>query len=334
MPQRLKAARPVGVVLQEEAVDPAVAKQDLRHRLVSAGGKPGGTEVAAADVHGDDHILRLGLQGEIDHLHIFFFDFVQVQPARRVSLPLLPVAEFAPRGVVKLQIAAAGIVKRADRLLVGCRNIMIQTVRVLIFFDGDIMLFPDAANQMQHGGRGNRHFAQRAAGDGAQIFEMLDERVVFKVYFPDDFYRPRFGLRPFELHRPALGFYFPHALQGRKKIQMPVPPPEFAVGHGLQADLFFLRHQFPDGCVFRFLQLCRADFVPLVGRPRFLQIGRPQETSHDVRAEGRNGSFSHFHHFPFFRFYVNGLLRLAGRRRRAPRCRAGARDMQLRAFMP
>ena len=60
--QRFKAACAVAVVLQEETVYIAVAEQDLCYRLISAGRGLGGTEVAAADVHGNGHIFRLCFQ--------------------------------------------------------------------------------------------------------------------------------------------------------------------------------------------------------------------------------------------------------------------------------
>lgn len=51
--QRFEAACAVGVVFKEESVDVAVAEEDFSDRIVSAGGEPGGSEVAAADVHGE-----------------------------------------------------------------------------------------------------------------------------------------------------------------------------------------------------------------------------------------------------------------------------------------
>lgn len=65
--QRLESTGTFTVIFQEEAIYMAAAEQRLRHRLIPAGGKPDGMEVAPADVHGNGHILRLGFQRLVDH---------------------------------------------------------------------------------------------------------------------------------------------------------------------------------------------------------------------------------------------------------------------------
>ena len=56
--QRLEAAGPLGVVFEEIAVVVGLAEHHLGHRLVPAFRNPGGAEVAAAHMRGDDHVGR------------------------------------------------------------------------------------------------------------------------------------------------------------------------------------------------------------------------------------------------------------------------------------
>ena len=100
--QRLETAGTVAVVLEEEAVHVAVAEQDLRYRLIAAGGRPGRAEVAATDVHGDNHVLRLCFEDLVEHINVLAADLIYVDAALCICLALLSRTELAPGGIIKL----------------------------------------------------------------------------------------------------------------------------------------------------------------------------------------------------------------------------------------
>ena len=100
--QRLETAGTVAVVLEEEAVHVAVTEQDFRYRLIAAGGRPGRAEVAAADVHGDNHVLRLCFEDLVEHINVLVTDLIYVDAALCVCLALLSRTEFAPGGIIEL----------------------------------------------------------------------------------------------------------------------------------------------------------------------------------------------------------------------------------------
>src|SRR5437016_728928 len=54
--QRLEAAGAVGIIFEEIAVVIGAPQHGFRHRLVAAGGNPGGAEIAAADMGRDHHV--------------------------------------------------------------------------------------------------------------------------------------------------------------------------------------------------------------------------------------------------------------------------------------
>src|SRR5689334_15384426 len=65
--QRLEAAGAIGVVFKEIAVDLDRVEQPLGHRLVATLRDPGGTEIAAARMHGDRQVRWLAGERAIDH---------------------------------------------------------------------------------------------------------------------------------------------------------------------------------------------------------------------------------------------------------------------------
>ena len=130
-----------------------MAEQDLRYRLIAAGGGPGGAEVAAADVHGDGHVLRLCFQDLVEHIDVLAADLIDVDAALGIGLALLGRAELAPGGIIQLEIAAAGGVERLYGLLVSRGQIVQQHLLVLVALDRLVIGLTNTADQMQHGRR-------------------------------------------------------------------------------------------------------------------------------------------------------------------------------------
>ena len=122
--QRFKAACAVAVILQEETVYIALTEQDLSYRLVSAGGGPGGAEVAAADVHGNGHIFRLCFQHLVEYVDIFASDLIDIDAALGIGFAFLGRAELAPGGIIQLEIATACGIECFYGFLVSCGKII------------------------------------------------------------------------------------------------------------------------------------------------------------------------------------------------------------------
>src|SRR5215211_7700471 len=90
-PQRLESARPLVVVLQEEAVDREAAEQRLGDEVVAALGGPGGAEVAPAHVGGDRHAVGLAGQRLVDLADVALMQVLGVVAAAGDLGPLLGV---------------------------------------------------------------------------------------------------------------------------------------------------------------------------------------------------------------------------------------------------
>ena len=120
----LTAVCAVAVVLQEETIYIAVAEQDLCYRLISAGGGPGGAEVAAADVHGNGHIFRFCFQYLVEYVDIFASDLIDINAALGIGFAFFGRAELAPGGIIQLEIAAACGIECFYGFLVSCGKII------------------------------------------------------------------------------------------------------------------------------------------------------------------------------------------------------------------
>ena len=291
--QRFEAACAVGVVFKEESVDVAVAEEDFSDRIVSAGGEPGGSEVAAADVHGDFHVSWFGFEGEVDHFHVVLFDLVEVEPSCFVGFSLVRIAEFAPGGVVELEVAAACFVEGADGFLVSEGDVSVEVVFVLVKVDRLVVFFTDAADEVEHARGRDGHLGHGVSCDALQIFEVFDEGVIAEADFAGDFHGSGFGLVAFEMDGPFFGLDLFYSFKVFKEVQMPVSAAEFSVGHGMETIFDFLGDKFLDFFVFDLAKFGSCDFACFQIAARFMNDLWTQEASYDVIAERRYVSCSH-----------------------------------------
>ena len=89
-----------------------MGKENFGNGFITAGTEPGGTEIAAADVHRYRHVGGFGGENLIEARHIKPSHAVDVNAARCVGRAFFRRAEFAPARVVQLQVAAASGVER------------------------------------------------------------------------------------------------------------------------------------------------------------------------------------------------------------------------------
>src|SRR5262245_62493863 len=83
-------------------------------------------------MHGDGHVGRLPFKRRVGHACINRRQFVRIvaTPFRLLALPR--IAHHGPGSIVELEIAAAGIVKSADRLAPGGSHIGKELVDVWV----------------------------------------------------------------------------------------------------------------------------------------------------------------------------------------------------------
>lgn len=127
MVERIEVPCPIRIVFEKESIDRTVRKEGLGNGPISAGRKPGGTEIAAADMHGNDHILGFNGKDLVEDLDIFFGNMVQVKTAFGIGFAFIFITEFAPGRIVQLEITAACVVEGQDRFLVGSGNVFKST---------------------------------------------------------------------------------------------------------------------------------------------------------------------------------------------------------------
>jgi hypothetical protein len=80
---------------------------------------------------------------------------------------------------------------------------------------------------------------------------------------------------------------FLDAIQPPQEIKMPPRATEFAIGNGLQADLFLFLDGTLDLSVLDFLQLRGSNFAGDTVFARFLECGGPQQAADMIGAVGR-----------------------------------------------
>ena len=83
------------------------------------------------------------------------------------------------------------------------------------------------------------------------------------------------------------------AVEGTEKIVIPEGAAEFAVGDGLQPDLFLLPDDLLDLAVFHRFQRAGRDLPALAFRARLLQRRGAQQAANMIGAERRCGALSH-----------------------------------------
>ena len=252
----------------------AGAEEDFRHRLVTAGGEPGGAEVAPADMHGNGHVLRLGAEDCIQHFHIFSLDMLQIQSPCPVSIGLLFRAEFAPGGIVELQVPAAFIVEGLHCLPVGADNVVKKDIFLsLIHIRQQGILLPHAGHEVKHGGGRNGHLRHMALIlQGFQETEMGKEGMIFgEIELSCNAEGGSLGLLPFKMDRPGLCRHLLTAGEGGQEIEMPEGAAEFAVREIMESVFLLFLHQTADFPIFHCPKLFGGNLSFFQGSPGLLQ---------------------------------------------------------------
>ena len=187
-------------------------------------------------------IGRLTFQRLVQHPGINARQRIRIVAALAYLLTLGIGAQVGPHGIVQLQIAAAGVIKRADRVAPGGGQIVEVVAKIRV--NGGINIFPPAA-EVQHARAGNGHLRLRVAADAFQIAEVLQHRVVAKRQLAGDANAVRFGLHAVKLD-PLLGIVTFNALQAIEEIEMPPCAPKLTVGDHMQAAVALLLNQMTD----------------------------------------------------------------------------------------
>jgi hypothetical protein len=124
-------------------------------------------------MHGHRHVARLRFERLVDRSRVAFRQAVHVVAALARASALLLGAEIGPDNVIELKVAAACIVKRADRFLIRARQVVEEPVDVGVDrLDGGVAL-PEVQNARAR----NRHL-RRDVRDALQEPEMSQHRMI------------------------------------------------------------------------------------------------------------------------------------------------------------
>ncbi len=238
-------------------------------------------------MHGDGHVGGLVGQRGVGHLGIDRRQLVGIVAARLRLLALLGIADHRPGGVVELQIAAAGVVEGADRLLPGGSDVGEEGIEVGIGLLADHL---PALAEVERARRRDAHL-RRDVAVRLQELEMLDLRMAGEIDLAVDLDGLALGVHAVELDRRRLDQI--DALQAPEEIEMPPGAAELAVGGELEADLFLLLDDLLDRAVFDRLQRGIVDLALGVLLARLLQRRRAQQAADVIGAERRLGALGH-----------------------------------------
>ena len=199
---------------------------------------------------------------------------------------LLLRAKIGPHCVVELQVAAAGVVERLDRLLVGLPEIVEETVEIGI----DLLL--DAAlgqAEMQHRRRRDGHL-RHDLGMGLEKLEVLEHGVVGESDLAHDAQALRLGLHAAELDA-LVALVQLDAVQHPEEVEVPPGAAKLAVGGERKPELLLLLDDLLDLAVLDRLELGRRDRALFALGARLLERRGAQEAADMIGAERRLGSF-------------------------------------------
>ena len=239
-------------------------------------------------MHGHDHVGRTAGQRQVGHARVLGGQPVGIVAALFRVRPLLRVANHRPRGVVELQVAAAGVVEGADRLLIGEPDVVEIGVDVRIDLLADGLA---ALAEMQGRRRRDRHL-RRHLGVVLDEAEMVEMRVAGKADLADDAHALGLGLHPGKGDALAGGIEL-SAVELFVEIELPPGTPELAVGRELEPDLLLLLDGLLDLAVLDCLELVGGDLaLPMLGA-RLLERRRTQQAPDVIGAERGLGSRCH-----------------------------------------
>ena len=236
-PQRLEAAGPLVVVLEEETVHVELAEQGLGDEVVAALGGPGGAEVAAAHVRG--HLQVRGPSGDrvVDLADVAQVQVLGVLAAPGDLSPLGRVVEVGQAGVIQLQVGAAEPGQALHLIVVrgGQVSPELLHVRVHVVVDRG-----GTAAVMDHVRRRDGELGRRGAHLRLQVAEIVLEDRPAQVDLAADVQRGRrpldLALGVAEVNRQVAGRLADPA-QLVDEVHVPGGAPELAVGGGLEADV-------------------------------------------------------------------------------------------------
>jgi hypothetical protein len=223
-------------------------------------------------MHCDRHAFGTALERAVDGLGI---------PARQLSgiiavapavLPDLRIAQVGESDIVELQICAAGLRERGNRVAVGRGGVVPDRGHVRVGVAGNSGA---AGAQVQHRRRRNGEL-RRAPGRLLEKQEIADHDFLRVAQLPGDDGNRRLLFGTAELGPGVLAQR--HALELREKVEVPPVAAELAVGDRLQADRFLLRHHGAYRALLGFDVLFLA---------RLREPARAQEASDLVGAERR-----------------------------------------------
>ena len=228
---------------------------------------------------GQYHVRRLVPQGTVDHVGIEPRQRLRVVAALPRCLPFLFGTQIRPHGVIELQVAATGGVKRLHRLAISLCRIGEELLHIGVNLAADR---GPATSKVQDRGRWNGHLCGRT-GNLVEKPEVLQHVVLVEPHPAGNDNPFRLGLHAVKLDTLlTLGQF--DAGQSGQVIKVPPGAPELTVGHGLETHGFLPRHGLANALVFGFPQRLRIDSALLkIGAGR-LQTRRPQQAAYLVGA--------------------------------------------------
>src|SRR5262245_30256575 len=216
MAQRFKTASTLGIVFQEISIKVCIAEQMLSYELVTTLRNPCRAKIAAAGMHGDCHVGRLPFERGVGHLRIDRRQLIRIVAAPFGLPALLRIAHHRPGGIIELEIAAAGIIKSANRLAPGRCHISEELVEVGVDLPAHQR---PALPEMKRAGSRNAHFRRNAAMSFQEL-EVLDLRMTDEIYLAADFDAFMLGLDTVKLNAGGSADRF-NTLQPAEEIEMP-----------------------------------------------------------------------------------------------------------------
>src|SRR5215813_5289488 len=231
-------------------------------------------------MHRDRHVGGLSFQCRAHDGGVNRRQLVGVIATRLRLLALIRIAHHGPGGVIKLQVAAACVIKSADRLAPRSSDIREKLIDVRV----DFLAHQRAPlPEMKGAGSGDAHLRD----DPAMRLQKLE---VFDL--PGNLDSLVLRLDTVKLNSCGGGDRF-DTLETAEEIKMPPGAAEFTIGCKFQSDFFLLPDDLFDLAVFNRHQCSGIDFVPRPLGARLLEWSGSQQAADVVGAKRRSLALCH-----------------------------------------
>jgi hypothetical protein len=238
-------------------------------------------------VCGDDHVVWLVCERLVDEVGVPVGQPIDLDTASAGLLEFGVGAQVGPCGVVELEVATSGVIKGADGVTIGLREIVEDIVAVLVGRPAHRILLEAEVHDRRCR---DAHLGRRARGRLQEAVVIEHRMVTRKAHPAVDLQAVRGCLNALKLDS-VIELHNLDAIETAEEVEMPPGATELAIGGQLQSGGSLLRNDIGDRVILDGPKFGIVDSTGLMVEARLLQRCGTKETADDIGAE--RGIYAH-----------------------------------------